>query len=149
MTTSGWEEMDCRYFALTCREVLGEYLEGHGFAEKRLTNGGGIVYGRFDAFLEINYDTNLFPEYSIRVVMGFGDGAYDRRGGFSGVPMWYIAPRDHPCRTQVYWTFKSKEELLRVLGEVKNEFLETTVVPLLLDRDRLGRLIENFRSEFC
>jgi hypothetical protein len=149
MSTNGWEQLDCRYFAETCREVLGDYLENHGFKEKRLTNGGGIVYGRFDLFLEVSYDTNLFPKYTTRVVVGFGDGAYNKQGGFSGVPMWYIIPQDHPYRTRVHWTFSSKDELAKVLEEVKTEFLETTLVPLLLNRDGLERIIGNFRSEFC
>ena len=149
MSTNGWEELDCPYFAETCREVLTGWLEGHGFTEKRLTNGGGIVYDRFDVFLEVSYDTNLFPKYTTRVAVGFGDGAYSKQGGFSGVPMWYLIAQDHPYRTQVYWTFSSKEELAKLLQEVKAEFIERTLIPLLLNRDRLERIIESFRSEFC
>lgn len=149
MNTNGWEQLNCRYFAGTCREVLGDYLETHGFREKRLTVGGGIVFERFDLFLEFNYDTNLYPKYTTRVVVGFGDGAYNNLGGFSGVPMWYIIPQGHPYRTQVYWTFSSKDELKRVFEEVKIEFLETTVLPLLLNREGLERVIDNFRAEFC
>jgi hypothetical protein len=63
--------------------------------------------------------------------------------------MWYIIPQDHPYRTRVHWTFSSKDELAKVLEEVKTEFLETTLVPLLLNRDGLERIIGNFRSEFC
>ena len=149
MNTNGWEQLDCPYFAAACRESLSDFLENHGFKEKRLTNAGGIVYERFDVFLEVNYDTNLYPKYSIRVVVGFGDGAYNSQGSFSGVPMWYIIPKDHPYRTSVHWTFSSEDELLRVLGEVKVEFLETIIIPLLLNRDALERLVNNFRAEFC
>jgi len=149
MSTSGWEKLDCRYFAEACREAVSDYLETHGFAESGLTNGGSIIYSRFDVFLQLNYDTNLYPKYTFTAVVGIGDGAYTKQGGFAGVPMWYIAPKDHPYRTKVHWTFSSKEELLCVLGEVKVEFLETTLVPLLLNRDELERLIGNFRAEFC
>lgn len=149
MNTNGWEQLDCSYFTAACREGLSDFLEAYGFKEKRLTNAGGIVYERFDVFLEVNYDTNLYPKYSIRVVVGFGDGAYNGRGAFSGVPMWYIIAKDHPYRTSVHWTFNSKNELHRVLAEVKADFLETIVVPLLLNRDGLERLVNNFRAEFC
>lgn len=149
MSTNGWEQLDCRYFAETCREVIGDYLEAQGFAEKGLTNGGGIIYSRFDVFLQINYDTNLYPKYTFTTVVGIGDGAYTKQGRFSGVPMWFILPEDHLYRTRVHWTFSSKDELAKVLEEVRAEFLETTVVPLLLNRDGLERMIANFRSEFC
>jgi hypothetical protein len=149
MSTNGWEQLDCRFFAETSREVLGNYLGEHGFRERRLTNGGGIVFGRSDVFLEVSYDTNLFPKYTTRCVVGIGDGAYNKQGGFAGVPMWYVIPKGHPYRTKVHWTFSSKEELAKVLEEVKTEFLETTLVPLLLNRYGLECLIGNFRSEFC
>lgn len=148
MSMNGWEQLDCRYFAETCREVLSDYLKNHGFREKRLTNGGGIVYTRLGIFLEISYDTNLFPKYTTRVVVGFGDGAYNKRGDFSGVPMWYIIPQDHPYKTQVYWTFSSKAELIEVLEGVKMEFIEPTFVPLLMNRSELEHIVEKFRSEF-
>jgi hypothetical protein len=149
MSTNGWEQLDCLFFAETSREVLGDYLEKHGFKEKRLTNGGGIVYERFDIFLEVSYDTNLFPKYTTRVVVGIGDGAYNKQGGFTGVPMWYIIPQCHPYRTKVHWTFSNGDELAKVLGEVKSEFLETILLPLLLNRDKLESIVDSFRSEFC
>ena len=149
MNTYGWEQLNCPYFKDTTREILADYLANLGFSEKRITNGGGVVYSNIDVFIEVGYDTNLFPNYSTRVVIGFGDGAYDELGAFSGIPMWYIIPKNHPYRTKVYWTFASKEELLKILVEVKQEFLETTVVPLLQNHQKLSTIIDNFQSEFC
>lgn len=147
MNRNGWEQLDCKFFARVCRDVLGGYLEGHEFKEKRLTDGGGVVYSRSDIFIEVNYDTNLFPEYTIRVVVGFGDGAFNKQGGFSGVPMWYVLPHSHPYRTQVYWTFSNEEELSSVLKEVKAEFFESNLSPLLVNDDELERLVGRFQRE--
>jgi hypothetical protein len=141
MTTSGWEQFNCHYFAEACRTAVGDYLQTNGFSESGLTHGGGIIYNRFDVFLEFNYDINLYPKYTVTALLGI-------KGGFSIVPMWYAVAKDHPNRTRIHWTFSSKEELLRILGEVKTEFLETTLVPLIFDRDGLERLTEEFRSEF-
>jgi hypothetical protein len=149
MSTNGWEQLDCRYFAGTCREVVGDYLEAYGFAEKGLTNGGGIIYKRSDVFLELNYDTNPYPKYCFTSLVVIGDEYPNTQGGFSYVPLWYLLPSDHPYRTRGSWMFSSKDELAKVLEEVKMEFLGTTLVPLLSNRDGLERIIGNFRSEFC
>lgn len=148
MNANGWEQLDCNYFAAICGSTLGEYLERLGFEESRLTARGGIIYSRFDLFLEISYDTNLFPNYTTRVVVGFDDGAYNNMCGFNGVPMWYIIPRDHPYRTRVHWTFQNEDELTKVLEEVRDDFFETTLKPILLNRDGLERVIQSFHSEF-
>jgi hypothetical protein len=148
MSTNGWEQLDCLYFAEVCRAAVRDLLEAHSFAEIGLTKSGGVIYRCFDLFLQLNYDTNLYPKYAFTAVVGIGDGAYTKHGGVTGVPMWYLLPKDHPYRTKVHWTFVSKEELVRVLGEVETDFLETILVPLLLNRDVLEGLIGSFRSEF-
>jgi hypothetical protein len=147
MNANGWSQLDCCFFTEACREALGVYLDSQGFTERRLTNGGGVVYGRADLLLEFNYDTNLFPEYTTRVAVGYADREFGTRSGVSSVPMWYVIRKDHPYRTRVYWTFCSKDDLLRVLEEVRTEFLEPTLMPLLQDRDRLDRVIRAFRAD--
>lgn len=149
MNMNGWDQLNCEYFSETCRKALSAYLEEIGFTENKETVIGGVVYTRFDLFLEISYDTAAYPTYTAKSVIGFGEGAYDKAGGFSGVPMWYILPKDHPYRTKIHWTFKTKEELTKVLEELKEEFLETTLKPLLLNREGLERVIGSFHSEFC
>jgi hypothetical protein len=57
-------------------------------------------------------------------------------------------PQDHPYSTQVHWTFSTEGELAQVLEEVKAEFLEAALVPLVLNRDELERVIDKLRSEF-
>ena len=149
MNSNGWEKLNCKYFPSVCREVLSGYLEENGFAETKETNVGGLVFSRFDFFLEIGYDTNLFPKYVIKVVVGFGEEAYGEAGAFSGVPMWYILPEGHPFRTKVHWTFKGEEELKSVLLEVKKDFLEEVLQRLLANQEGLERVIKSFHSEFC
>lgn len=146
---NGWDQLNCEYFAAACRKVLDAYLEELGFSEEKETVIGGVVYHRFDFFLEVSYDTTAFPTYTAKSVIGFGSEAYGENGSFSGVPMWYILPKNHPYRTKVHWTFKTKEELEKVLAEIKAEFLETTLRPLLLNREGLERVIGSFQSEFC
>lgn len=144
MNANGWEQLGCKYFAETCREILSEYLEHRKFRETRLTNGSGVVYSRTDTFLEIGYDTHLYPEYTTLIAVGIIEGGGKNKGGSSRVPMWYIIPKDH--RTRGHWRFRSRDELARVLEEVRAA-LETTLIPLLANRGELERLIGDFQRE--
>ncbi len=144
---NGWDQLKCENFADVCRKVLNDYLEELGFSEKKETARGTVVYSRFDLFLEIGYDiTHSDPMYSLSAVVGFGE---EESGSFSGIPMWYILPRDHPYRTKVHWSFRTEGDLERDLEELKEEFLEATLKPLLLNREGLERVIGSFQSEFC
>lgn len=147
MNTNGWEQLDCRYFAETCREVVSDYLKAHGFVENGLTPGGGIIYKRSDLFLELNYDAIRYPKYDFTGGVVIGDEYPNKQGGFSFVPLWYLVPSDHLYRSQGGWMFSSKDELAKVLAKVKTEFLETILVPLFLNRDRLEHVIDSFHSK--
>ena len=149
MNANGWDQLDCKYFAAVCRNVLSSHLEEAGFEEKKETVIGGVVYTRFDLFLEISYDTIDFPTYTAKAAIGFGEEVYNQMGGFNGVPMWYILEEGHPYRTKIHWTFQSESELTKVLEEINIEFIDATLKPLLLNREGLERVIKSFQSEFC
>ncbi len=144
---NGWEQLNCNYFAETCREAVREYLEVYCFAERELTNGGGIVYSRFDTFLELNYDYHLYPQYSFQLSVGFIVELANNRIGYRGIPLWYLVPEDHPYRKGTSGGFRNKDELVRVLDEARKDLLEYFAIPLLSDRDRLASTVGKFNFE--
>ena len=148
MKVVGYGELDCPFFAGTCRLALADYLSEYGLTEQRLTPGGGIVFRDSDMFVEIGYDVNLFPDYPIRVTIGLGERAYSDTARFSGVPMWYIISTGHPYRTKVHWTFRTAGDLTRVLAEVRTDFLAPIAIPLLRDHEALERVSRSFHAEF-
>lgn len=148
MNTNGWDQLNCQFFTQICRRVLGNYLQQQGFLEKKTTAIGGIVYTRFDVFLEVSYDAATCPDYSPSIVIGIGDQTYDKEGRLAGVPMWYALSEGHPQRTRRYWTFKTEEELERVFTEIKEQFFETSAKQLWLNSDVLEKTINDFRTKF-
>ena len=144
---NGWEQLNCNYFAETCREVVREYLEVYCFAERELTTGGGIVYSRFDTFLELNYDYHLYPQYSFQLSVGFIVELANNRTGYRGIPLWYLVPEDHPYRKGTIGGFRNKDELVGLLDEARRNILEYFAIPLLSDRDRLASTVGKFNFE--
>ena len=147
-TTAGWERLNCPFFASTCRRTLSDYLEAQGFVEKELTPVGGVVYRRFDVFLEISYEPDTSPDYSPTIVLGVGAGKYDEGGRPGGVPFWYVIPSNLQERNYTFWTFKTEADLQSVLIRIKDALLEPHARPLWLNLDRLEKYIANFRAEF-
>jgi len=127
---------------------LNDYLEAQGFVEKELTPVGGVVYRRFDVFLEINYEPDTSPDYSPTIVLGVGAGKYDEGGRPAGVPFWYVIPSNLQERSYTFWTFKTEADLQSVLNRIKDALLEPHARPLWLNLDRLEKYIANFRAEF-
>lgn len=146
--TAGWEKLNCPFFAPTCRRILSDYLEAQGFVEKELTPVGGIVYRRFDVFLEVSYESETCPNYSPTIVLGIGPGKYDEGGRPGGVPFWYVIPNNLPERSYTFWTFKTEADLESVLARIKDALLEPHARPLWLNLDRLEKYITNFRAEY-
>jgi len=144
----GWERLICPFFARACRRVLGCYLEGNGFAEKRLNEVKGLVFSRFGVFLEVSYELETAPNYAISMVVGLGDKKYDQGGHPCCIPYWYLIPRGRPEHRGKSIRFKTEVELETLLVHFRDEFLEPYAKPLWLDVDRLEKAISNFRAEF-
>jgi len=143
MSKSGWEQLNCQYFANVCRRVLGALLGAQGFAERGLTPGGGVIFSKGDVALELNYDVSRYPRYFVTAWLSLGDWVH--RG--NGVPLWYMLSNEHPYREGTHWNFHNEEELFRVLSEVKADFVEAILIPLLDSQDALERLIDRFRRD--
>jgi hypothetical protein len=146
--TGGWERLNCSFFAATCRRVLSDYLEAEGFVEKEVTPVGGVVYRRFEIFLEISYELQTCSNYSPTIVLGIGPRKYDEGGRPRGVPFWYVIPNNLPERSYTFWTFKTEADLESVLARIKDGLLEPHARPLWLNIDRLEKSITNFRAEY-
>jgi hypothetical protein len=143
---NGWEKLICPYFAVTCRRMLGRYLEENGFAEKGLNEVGGLVYSRFGIFLEISYELEMVP-YCITVALGMGDKKYDKKRYPCYVPYWYLLPREYPEHQAGSARFKNEAELGVLLTRFRDKFLEPYVKPFWLDSGALQREIERFNKE--
>jgi len=126
---------------------LSDYLEAQDFAETEVTPVGGMVFRRFDVFLEISYEPDTCPDYSPTIVLGTGPGKYDE-GGRPGVPFWYVIPSNLPERNYTFWTFKTETDLQSVLARIKDALLEPHAKPLWINLDRLEKYVANFRAEF-
>lgn len=147
MNSNGWEQLDCPYFADTCREVMGGHLEKYGLREKA-SDASGILFVLDTLFVEFSYDTNLFPNYTTHVLTGFRKRAHGKQDEFNGVPMWYLLPVHHPYRRRVHWTFTNKQELEKVFHEIGAEFLEPILMPLLASETALKSVVTEFNSEW-
>ena len=147
-SSSDWDRLNCEFFASNCRRVLGDYLEDQGFVENEQTPVRGILYRRFDVFLELSYDPQTSPNYSPTIVIGTGTGKYDDAGRPAGVPFWYVIPNNLPERDYTFWTFKTEADLESVLARIKDSVLDLHAKPLWFNLDRLEKCIQNFRAEF-
>ncbi len=50
-------------------------------------NVGGVTFRKQDLFVEVSYDPESYPKYSITIVVGIGNAAYADWGRFTGVPI--------------------------------------------------------------
>ncbi len=48
---------------------------------------GGVTFRKQDLFVEVSYDPESYPKYSITIVVGIGNAAYADWGRFTGVPI--------------------------------------------------------------
>lgn len=145
---NGWERLICPYFAPVCRRVLGCYLEGNGFVEKGVNEVEGLVFTRFDVFIEVSYELDTAPNYIVSMVLGIGDKKYDEGGHPCCVPYWHLLPGERPERRGELIGFATESELEALLRRFRDEFLEPYARPLWLDTDSLEKAIANFRAEF-
>jgi len=128
--------------------VLGDYLEGNGFAEKGPNEVGGLMFSRFDVFLEISYELETSPNYALSMVLGIGDKKYDEGGHPCCVPYWHLLPRDRREHRGESIRFTTEPELEALLVRFRDQFLEPYAKPLWLNLDALEKAIVNFRAEF-
>ncbi len=140
--------MICPYFASACRRVLGRYLEENGFAEKGLNEVEGLMFSRFDVFLELSYELDTAPNYAISMVLGVGDMKYDEGGHPCCIPYWHLLPSDRPEHRGEFIRFRTEPELEALLVRFRDQFLEPYAKPLWLDTDGLEKAVTNFRAEF-
>lgn len=104
-----WDKLLCGYFYTVCLEVLSAYFAGYGFLPQE-TKVGGVTFKKNDIFIEISYDPQTHPEYSLTVVIGVGTAAYDDWGKFTGVPFWAFVPEVSEGGYFLTWTFTNDGE---------------------------------------
>jgi hypothetical protein len=144
--TSDWDNLNCLFFASTCRRILNDYFEAHGFVESPNLRGVGVLYRWFDIFLEVGYEPITCPDYSPTIVLGTGPDIYDESGLPACVPFWYVIPDSLPESGYSLWTFRDEAQLKGVLVRIKVEILEPHAKPLWLSLDRLENCISGFRD---
>lgn len=140
MNNTGWEQLDCTYFASTCRDLLGGPLLAKGFMEESLTPGGGLIYARGDVLIELNYDTNLYPSYGLTASLR------ERAPSSQLIPGWFLVPASHPYRTRLHWMFSRQEDLSNILPEVWVELIDPAMIPLADDPDARAKRWLEFQS---
>lgn len=145
MSSAGWEKLLCSYFYTICLKVLSAYFSGHGFAPVK-NNIGGVTFRKRDIFVEVSYDPESHPKYSLTVVVGIGSGAYDDWGKFAGVPIWRVIPEDSVESEFFAWTFSDEYELDNILTKTKNMILEKYAKPLWQDRSKLENETKKFAA---
>jgi hypothetical protein len=144
-STSGWEKLNCPFFAAACRRVFNDYLHGEGFIEEKITRTGGIIYRHNEVFLEISYVPETYPNYSPSIILGIGEDKFDKEGQPLGVPFWYLTKKDAE-QNYTFWTFNSEKDLLSSLTKIKDSCLEAYGKRLWNDPDHLKDYIANFRN---
>ncbi len=143
MNQHGWEKLLCNYFYPVCLEVLSAYFSEYGFVPEK-NKIGGVTFRKHDVFVEISYDPETYPRYSLTVVVGIGAGSYDDWGRFTGVPVWSILAKDGVSSKFSIWTFSNKNELRNMLSKIRAMVLDKYIKPLWEDRVKLEQEIKKF-----
>ncbi|MGZ8944053.1 MAG: hypothetical protein ACXW1W_01355 [Methylococcaceae bacterium] len=145
MNHEGWDRLLCGYFYTVALEVLAGYFSGYGFVPEK-NKVGGVTFRKHDLFVEVSYDPESYPKYSLAIVVGVGTGAYDDWGRFAGVPIWSIIPTDGAGSEFLRWTFSDENELESVLSKTKAMVFERYIKPLWENRHKLEEEREKFAT---
>jgi hypothetical protein len=111
------------YFYTIALETLAGYFSESGFVAER-NNVGGVTFRKHDLFVEVSYDPEYYPKYSISIVVGIGKAAYDDWGGFTGVPVWSIIPNRSASSELLTQTFSDENGLRIILVKTKTMIFE-------------------------
>ncbi len=143
MSQSSWERLLCGYFYEECINVLNSYFSTHGFVPKK-NKIDGVVFQNDDIFVEVSYNPETYPAYSLTIVVGIGTGAYDDGGKFTGVPIWSLVDKSDLDNELSKWSFSNEGELKRLLKKTKIVILDKYIKPLWIDREKLKEEIDKF-----
>ncbi|HIE55451.1 MAG TPA: hypothetical protein EYP90_09770 [Chromatiaceae bacterium] len=143
MNQQGWERLLCNYFYTVCLKVLSAYFSEYGFVPEK-NKVGGVTFRKHDIFVEISYDPETYPRYSLTMVVGVGAGAYDDWGKFTGIPIWSIMPEDGVSSEFSTWIFSDEHELEDVLTKTKTMVLDKYIKPLWENKVKLEEEIKQF-----
>lgn len=145
MDSNSWDSLLCNYFYRVCIDILGGYFTVYNFTPKK-DKIGGVIFNNDGIFVEISYDPEAYPAYTLSIVMGFGEGAYDDWGRFTGLPLWSIVPPDNKVADYPMWNFKDEKDLTDLLNKVRDEVLEQFGRPLWENKSNLEFEVEKFKS---
>jgi len=134
-----WDQLLCPFFTSSCLFVLKDYFLLLGFNQHRLDRVGGVVFENKDTYVEISYEAETFPSYSLTLLIGSGSNA---------VPFWFIIPPTDEASKYTFWKFGNEVELRSVLERIKSSVLEPFGKPIWNDAVELDRYLKRFRSEF-
>jgi hypothetical protein len=146
MKMNGWEQLLCDYFSSICISELSEPLAMDDFKVARTESDGAVIFKRFDVFIEVGYEVESAPNYSLTVVIGFGDRKYAETGKLSGVPLWFLIRDDEPARRYSFWKFSTESQLRKVLVRIKNEVIDIHVRPLWQRTEVLEDALSDFNA---
>lgn len=143
MSQQGWEKLLCSYFYTICLNVLSAYFSNYGFLPVK-NKVGGVTFRNDDIFIEISYDPETYPTYSLTVVVGIGVEAYDEWGRFTGIPIWSIISEDDAGNDLLMQTFSNESELSDLLAKIQVSILDNYAKPLWENRNKLEKKIKKF-----
>lgn len=143
--TTGWERLNCSFFGMVCRRVLGPYFKAYGFKEHGHGVIGNLVYAKENIFVEITYIPETCPDYSTNVILGIGSDEHDEKWRLNSVPMWFLISEGSLESKYPFWTFRTETDLVEILTKIKS-LLEQYARPLWLDVSALHKSVEKFTS---
>ncbi len=145
MNHQGWKNLLCGYFYDVCMRGLSVYFSGFGFSSVR-NKIGGVTFRNDDIFVEVSYEPETNPNYTLSIVVGIGKEAYDEWGKFTGIPIWSVIQKNVVESELLIRAFSDEAELSDLLFEIQTRVLEPYIKPLWTNRTKLEDEIKRFSA---
>jgi hypothetical protein len=137
------------YFLRTVREVLDPLLRDHGFSYAGDHRGVTAYWTADERFFRVGYLPETKPDYELVIGLGMSRGSpLEPKSSTNSVGAWRLLPRD--VAPQIAdWRFDSAQSLSEELRRAWKEAVAPYVLPLLREKHRLRRAIEEYNSELA
>lgn len=145
-SATGWKDLTCPFFEMVARNALGPFFAERGFRDNGRTPTGGVVFSKQNIFVEISYESETFPKYSLRILLGVGRDEHDHKWRLAAFPIWFLIPVNRPESKYPFWTFGSETTLGEVLKRACTELLEPYAEPLWVDEAAMFRSVAAFKA---
>ena len=137
-----WDVLAAKYFEETCIDILDGPMASMGYEYYR-SWATRIIYRKGDLFVRFSHWVEDCPNYVVMIGVGIIEGI-DGEESREGLGLGYIMPEDYDFNK---WCFVDEESLEAALYTIASEILVQYVKPILEDRERLSRLIDEQAAE--